>query len=370
MNTLKIAFIAGIRAQFVKLASLQATIQDWNLTAEDTISPIYINAGQHYSESLSTSFVRELGIHFDIDLTPFHVDRRPITILSSMIVELYRTLREVDQLRWAVVFGDANTTLAGAIAAAKAGVPLIHVEAGVRVGNIFRQEEQNRVIADHLASLRFATSHVDMQNLSYEGLGQNSFWIGDLVYDLVLRLIPQLPDTFENYVTGNYVVATLHREENLASDNILYSFVTALNNHQRPVIFFLHPRTSQRLEDLGLMGIPNFDYRSGGSYLEMLSAVKNCAYLVTDSGALQRESFYLKKRCLVRQNEPFWHSLVKHGAHLQVGSNLDELMTGFDWMEQLILKPYPVIDDLGNGTAGLQFIQQVTHLNRLQQSNA
>jgi UDP-GlcNAc3NAcA epimerase len=354
---MRLAVVAGIRAQFIKLASLQASIKSWNKTSPQQVTAIYINSGQHYDDDLANSFIDEFEIKFDIDLTSTHKNTEPIYILSNMVRQLYTALSSCGDVDWVVIFGDANTTLAAAIAAAKLSLPLVHVEAGVRVNNVFRSEEQNRIVADHLSIVHFLSAQQDANNLSAEGLYKNVFWVGDLVYDLVLALAPSLEAGYGQFATDRYILSTIHREENIKSDYIVRNIMQALSGSRRQVLFVAHPRTRSRLVDLGLEHTNNVHIVNKLSYKEMLSAIKGCTFLVTDSGALQRESFYLKKRCLIRQDEPFWSYLVNLGVHKCAGTSLDALNEGMEEMELLLEEPYPASNTFGDGSAGLKIIQ-------------
>jgi len=280
-----------------------------------------------------------------------------------MIVQLYDVLGRCDSPDWVIVFGDANTTLASAIAAAKLSLPIIHVEAGLRNNDFQSPEEVNRVVSDHLSTIHFTSSQQDMINLEREGLMANAIWTGDLIADLVDQLLPTLAHSLEGYPMGEYVLASIHREENMQSDEILRNILHFLNTYQRTTVFITHPRVKNRLCELGLHHLENIHYIDALPYETMLSAIRGSAFLITDSGALQREAYYLRKRCLVRQDKPFWSSLIDAGVHRAVGTSLDEMELAFQWIEQAILKSkYPQIGDLGDGNAGrriLQYIAQV-----------
>ena len=362
-RTIKIAVIAGIRSQYMKLAALQKTIDEWNEINNHKILVTYINTGQHYDDNLAGVFIRELNIRFDADFTNEYKSTRPIDIFGGMIIRLYDYLPKIDP-NWVIVFGDANTTLAGAIAASKRNIPLIHIEAGVRTGDKTSPEEINRILTDNMASVCFTSARKDATNLQAEGITDNVIWTGDLIKDLVERLSPSLPACPTGYSNGKYIFASLHREENLSDDKILTTFLQELNRYSKKVLFITHPRTKLRCEALGLYdNLKNVDYVSALSYKQTLSAIKNCAFLVTDSGAFQREAYYLQKRCLIRQDHAFWKTLTDVGIHRTIGSSANDLRNGIDWIEKKLTEDiYPIIDDLGDGNAGLRIIHSITEL--------
>lgn len=362
--SINIAVIGGIRAQFMKIAAFQHAVRRWNAQSEVKINAIYINSGQHYDDDLAGLFFRELEIQFDIDLTGAYENQRPIDILGSMIIKLHDVFDQIDsQIQWVVVFGDANTTMAGAIAATRHKLPVVHVEAGLRSGNINSAEEQNRIVADHLAAVHFLSSKQDFQNLMREGLTHHVFWSGDLIYDLVNDLVPTLPLGYGHYASGGYVLATIHREENVQSDKIMCSIMSVLSNYSMKILFIAHPRTRRRLKELNLDNLNNIDYVDSLSYKDMLSAIKGCSFIVTDSGALQRESYYLSKRCLILQDHPFWPSLTRAGVHRLIEPEENSIRVGFDWMETILVSgEYPLVDDFGSGSAGATILHRLVEL--------
>lgn len=366
-SSIRIVVIAGIRAQFMKLAAFQDAVSRWNAISTPRFEAIYINSGQHYDDDLAGVFIQELGIRFDIDLTGTYGDLRPIRLLAEMIVHLHEALLDrIDLPDWVIVFGDANTTLAGSLAAAKLGLPVIHIEAGLRTGDFSSPEEVNRVVSDHLSRLHFVSSRRDMDNLAKEGLIETSFWTGDLIGDLVARLSSTIAPSLDGFQSGTYILASIHREENVRSDKILRNIIQSLNSFGRPVVFIAHPRVRERLKQLRLFELENIRYVNALPYKSMLSAIKGCAYIFTDSGAFQREAYYLRKRCIIRQDQPFWSALVNSGVHITVGTSPNSIFDGLKWAEKIILEGnYPVVGDLGDGSAGnkiLHYIAQMTEL--------
>ncbi len=365
-TSITLAIIAGIRAQFIKLAAIQRAIKDWNNSSTHPFNAISINSGQHYDDDLAGMFIRELNIGFDYDLTNKYQDKRPICLLGQMIPNLYDVLSQIKRpIDWVIVFGDANTTMAGAIAASKLGLPVIHVEAGLRTGDRKSPEEINRIVADHLAIIHFVSSKHDISNLLSEGLSSNVVWTGDLIGDFVENLASELHPNPFGYSAGEYVLASIHREENLSSDSILKNLMIFLSGYSKRVVFIAHPRTRSRFKELGFYNLKNIDYIDTLSYKETLATIMDCAFLVTDSGAFQRESYYLGKRCLIRQDHPFWPSLVEAGVHKVVSGDRANILQGFRWIENALQsEQYPKIDDLGNGNAGRRILETIVRLSK------
>lgn len=363
MQEINIVFIVGIRSQYIKLASIQRAIKKFNITSESKINPIYINTGQHYSYELS-QFISELDIHFDYTFE--YADKSPLSILGTMQIKLGECLNEIRTnqiINWLVVFGDANTTLVGAIVASRLHIPLIHVESGVRTGDKSSPEEINRIVADHIAKVHFLSSEIDEKNLIKEGLVNNNFYSGDIVYDLVLGLSSELKSGYKDFQNG-YILCTIHREENLQSTSIIENILDILSQYNRNVVFITHPRTKSIIDNLKIEYSNNIFFTPGIPYKELLSAIKGCSFLITDSGALQRESFYLKKRCLIRQDTAFWQSLTQREIHKTFKNSKEDFLEKLEWIEQAILNEYPSYSDFGNGTATHVILNTIVELSK------
>lgn len=366
MELINLAIIAGVRAQYVKMASIQRTINRWNENQRKYKYQCYfINSGQHYDDDLAGIFIKELDIQFNYDFTGTYDNLRPINIFSDMIIKIYDALSQIpERIHWVIVFGDANTTLAGALAASRKGIKLIHIEAGQRSG--FKSpEEINRITTDHISDVRFVSSKHYLDKLGKEGITENVFWSGDIIYDLIKELESSIAPGIKELGNSKYVLASIHREENVVSDEIMKNVMGALNEYSKPVAFIAHPRVRRRLKELGLDSLKNVKVFNTLSYHEMIGAIKGCEFLFTDSGAFQRESYYLHKRCLTRQNEPHWESLIKAEIHKTVGTQKKEISEGIHWMESKIRTgEYPLIDDFGSGTAGASILNCIVSLTK------
>jgi UDP-GlcNAc3NAcA epimerase len=361
-----IVVIAGIRSQFMKLASLQMSIDAWNKTATTyKIQATYMNSGQHYDDELSKVFINELNVQFDHDLTGSYQNLDPVDMFGHMIIKIYNLLSRIKHsIDWVIVFGDANTTLAGALASKKAGIPLVHIEAGVRIYDRASPEENNRVLTDHLADAHFVSDKTDIENLHKEGITKSVVWTGDLIGDLTKFISPTLPNSLDVYDPGSYVLSTLHRKENLQSDEITINFFQTLNKYHKRIVFIAHPSTRLRLEELKIFSeLDNFDFIEGLPYTQMISAIKGCDFIVTDSGALQREAYYLGKRCLIRQDKPFWKSLVTGNVHRAIGPTRLDINEGIEWVNKALEFNYPKIAAFGEGGAGKKIMENLVRIS-------
>lgn len=357
-----VAVVAGIRSQFIKLAGLQRGVDV--MLADRTLSaaPVYVNAGQHYDEFLSHQYLGELGIAIDIDLTQEAPARHPIDMTSDMLRRLFycfEELRGTRHITGVVVFGDANTTLAASVAARKAGLQLAHVEAGVRTFEHDSPEEINRITADALADLHFASTRRDQAFLEEAGFGPTSTYVGDLVHDLVVSLPTSVLSQPLPYASSGYVLVTLHREENTQDADALFAIAGACAAHNLPAVLIRHPRTARLIAETKPLWGAGLTVVDSLPYIEFLRLVKNATAIITDSGALQRESYYLGKRCLIRQDNVFWPTLVAASIHRLVEGRPESVSAGLAWLQSVRGEPLPELDDFGVGNAGQLIFQSL-----------
>ncbi|MFI4989801.1 MAG: UDP-N-acetylglucosamine 2-epimerase [Solirubrobacterales bacterium] len=350
-DTPVVVVIVGIRSQFIKLAAFQRGIARWRAMGHVTPGFCFVNAGQHYDDELARQYLDELDVQIDVDLTRSRTPSTvPTEVAAEMLVALHALLSEYAAspgVLCVVVFGDADTTLAGALAARRAGLPIVHVEAGVRTGDRRSVEESNRLVADRLADLHFASTRRDLEALQREGLDDSSLYVGDIVHDLVRELAPALEPPPEERL--GYSLVTLHRAENTADSATLGNILEVLAERNARVVLIAHSRTQRHVAALDQSLRRVVTVRDSLPYRQFLALLRGARYVVTDSGAVQRESFYLERRVLVRQDHVFWRTLVDGGVHRQVGGEQAELVAGCEWIDAQAIRPYPALDDFGEG---------------------
>lgn len=339
-TNINVAFVAGVRPQYIKVAAFQSAIEKFNRASNCQIRAKYVNSGQHYDDVLARAITHELGVHFDYELS--HENHEPVHLLGSMIVGIHEILTGMDpQPSWVVVFGDTNTTVAAAFAAARARFRIVHVESGVRSGDLSSPEEINRRMVDHISSVHFCTSKSSAENLQKENICKDVFWTGDLGYDFFMEQSKIRPMGLGDTADLDYVLVTLHKPANLKSDKVLANLVQVLAKQARPIIFIMHPNCKRRLEELRLLfQTEKIRFLDAVPFLTMISAMKGCAYIVTDSGGIQREAYYLRKRCLLRRDSVGWSSFVEAGIHRLIGSDQASIQSGVDWIEQALAKAH------------------------------
>lgn len=331
---MKVLSVVGARPQFVKLAPIAAAM------ARHTHDHVIVHTGQHYDPRLSDVFFSEL----DIPAPDVHLGVGSGTHgrqTGAMLAELEDAYVR-DRPDWVLVYGDTNSTLAGALAAVKLHVPVAHLEAGLRSFNRRMPEEHNRVLTDHAADLLLAPTPVAMGHLAREGLGERAELVGDVMNDVLLQVrdtvrAAPVPLPAQAGVDGDYVVATIHRAENTDDPARLRAIIEALALLPLPVVLLAHPRLVARAQardlDLSLgavRAVAPLPYRA------MVSAVERARAVVTDSGGLQKEAFLLRVPCTTVRTETEWPETLVDGWNVLV----DVLSTGVD-LAAVALRPPP-----------------------------
>jgi UDP-GlcNAc3NAcA epimerase len=308
-----IATIVGARPQFIKVAPVSRAF-----AAAEAVNEVLIHTGQHYDAGMSDIFFDELGI----SKPDYHLGVRGGghgATTGAMLIELEPLLQRLAP-DWVLVYGDTNSTLAGALAAAKLHIPVAHVEAGLRSFNRTMPEEINRIVADQLSDLLFTSTDNATENLRREGVsGERVHQVGDVMYDAALQFAgvagkrsSLLADLgLEN---GGYVLATIHRAENTDDPRRLAAIVAGLEEAaaQIPVLLPLHPRTRARMADCGL-AFRKVRAVDPVGYLDMVALASHAALIATDSGGVQKEAFFYDVPCVTLRDETEWVELVELG---------------------------------------------------------
>ncbi len=327
----KVITILGARPQFVKAAVLSRIIAEKN-----EIEEIIVHTGQHFDANMSDVFFTEM----DIPKPKYNLDINSMShaaMTGKMLEEIEKILLH-EKPNAIVVFGDTNSTIAGALAAKKLHIKVIHIEAGLRSFNMQMPEEINRILTDRISDLLICPTDTAIENLQKEGfdnLENKVVKSGDIMKDAVdfygktsaqkSSLIQNL-----NIKDKQFVLATIHRQENTDDLNKLKSIFQGLESISKSmqVIMPLHPRTKQILERHHLKFDINFIDPVG--YFDMLELLKNCQMVVTDSGGLQKEAFFNKKHCIIAREETEWVELVKNGFATIVGSDNKKMIKAFN----------------------------------------
>ena len=323
---MKIATIVGARPQFIKAAPVSKAL----LAAGH--QEYLIHTGQHYDQGMSQVFFDELGLpEPDVNLgvgSGMHGWQT-----GQMLMRIEETLIKEKPER-VLVYGDTNSTLAGALAAVKLQIPLAHVEAGLRSFNREMPEEHNRVLTDHCADLLFCPTQTAVENLRYEGITQGACWVGDTMYDAVLQFA-EMARQRSTILKGlelepkQFLLATIHRPYNTDNPEILDGILRAFREHDETIIFPVHPRTRACIEKYDLLD-PHNDLSQPISennklkligpvgYLDMLMLEQNARLILTDSGGMQKEAYFFGVPCLTLRPETEWVETVEAGWNVLV----------------------------------------------------
>jgi UDP-GlcNAc3NAcA epimerase len=303
---MRVLTIVGNRPQFIKAAPLSLAL------AQAGIEEVSLHSGQHYDAVMSEVFYNELGLpepSHSLDLRTADVD-----VLESGITGVLHRERP----DWVIVFGDTNTTLAGARAGVRAGVALAHVEAGLRSGDLSMPEERNRIEVDRLADLLLCPDEHSSARLRAEGVPGAAAVVGDVMADAARLFVPLARELFASTLAPRtYLVVTVHRAANV-EERRLRRIVEGLNGLTEPVFFPLHPRTSGALLRFGLECAPHILLVPPLGYLEFAALVSRARVVLTDSGGLQKEAYWYGVPCVTLRPSTEWADTVRVGANVLV----------------------------------------------------
>jgi UDP-N-acetylglucosamine 2-epimerase len=323
---MKIVSIVGARPQFIKAAPVSTALRKQH-------EELLLHTGQHYDDNMSKVFFEELGIpRPDINLEIGSGSHARQTAAIMIGVEKYLQQQKPDVV---LVYGDTNSTLAGAIAAAKLHIKIAHVEAGLRSFNREMPEEINRIVADKVADILFCPTGTAVENLSNEGISNGVFNIGDVMFDAALKFAPigegksQIFDRI-SIQPKNYFLLTLHRVENTDSFENLSNIVTAIIQSEKLIIFPVHPRTVKLLKQYQLYEqldwADNILLIEPVSYIDMIVLEKNAEKILTDSGGVQKEAYFYQVPCITLRNETEWVETVADGWNCLVGADVEKII--------------------------------------------
>lgn len=352
----RILTIIGARPQFIKASVVSNAIKN-----TDGIEEVILHTGQHFDENMSDIFFNQLNIpHPDIQLDIHGATHGEMT--GRMLIEVEKALlaHKPDRV---LVYGDTNSTLAGALAAAKLHIPIAHVEAGLRSFNMKMPEEINRILTDQLSDLLFCPTDAALKNLNHEGFSSKPvrvMQVGDVMHDAALlfakNAAPPAVKTPERFI-----LATLHRAENTNSKERLGEIVAALNDINEtiaPVVLPLHPRSRNLIVEHGFK--LNVHVIDPVGYLEMIWLLKHCQLVLTDSGGVQKEAFFFGKACVTMREQTEWVELVHAGANELVGANQGKIIDACTRNIGRKLKNTPPL--YGGGEASKKIVKELLKL--------
>jgi len=326
---MKIVSIVGARPQFIKSAPLTKAIHQSPIT----IHHVLVHTGQHYDLELSKIFFDELGIpkpDYNLDIGSDTHARQT----ARMMISIEDTL-VTEKPDLVLVYGDTNSTLAGALAAVKLHIPVAHVEAGPRMFDRNIPEEVNRVLTDHVSSFLFAPTQTAVVNLKKEGINNGVYLTGDVMLDSFLQFsqVAERNSEVLHKLTlgkGKYLLATVHRARNTEIEENLKNIVEAFSSTDEKIVFPIHPRTVKYLKQYGLYGqlrdAPNVRLIAPVGYLDSIILTQNAKKVLTDSGGLQKEAYFSKVPCITLDEVTGWPETVEDGWNTLVSSNKNKII--------------------------------------------
>ena len=353
---MKIVTIIGARPQFIKSSILSKAI-----TKHSEINEVIIHSGQHFDSNMSEVFFKEMEIkkpQYNLNIN----SSQKGAIIGRMIDKTEDILK-IEKPDLVLVYGDTNTTLAGALSANNLNIPIAHVEAGLRSFNHFMPEEINRIITDKISTYLFCPTQKAVNNLINEGINekQKVFKCGDVMQDAAFYYAEKSAEK-SNIISkinlSRFILCTLHRAENTDNEKKLKSIICSLNEIHKttPILIPLHPRTKLKIKELGIKLNVNIIEPVG--YFDMMELLKKCELVLTDSGGLQKEAYFFKKNCVTMRNETEWVELIENKVNIIVGSKKDKIVSG---VKQMLKQESDFTMDLyGNGNACEVITKEIT----------
>ena len=346
--SLKIVTVVGARPQFIKAAALSRAIRS---EYAGRIDEMLVHTGQHYDDNMSNVFFEELDIpHPKYNL---EISGGQHGAMTGRMLEGVENVLLQEKPDWLLIYGDTNSTLAGALAAAKLHIPVAHVEAGLRSFNMRMPEEVNRILADRVSSLLFCPTETAVNNLKTEGVNRGVHNVGDVMYDVALFYRDRARQNSTVLQTlgltpGAFALATCHRAENTDDPQRLSSILSALAEiaTQLPVVLPLHPRTRKLIGDYGLASrLTQLIVTDPLPFLDMVALEQASRVILTDSGGVQKEAFFYGIPCITMRDETEWVETVDLGWNQLVGASTPSILSAANGIMQnqpksVSAKPY------------------------------
>lgn len=348
---MKILTILGARPQFIKAAAFSRAIKNY-----PNIKEVIVHTGQHYDQNMSDIFFQEM----DIPTPQYKLNTGGKThgAMTGQQLEQIEDILILENPDIVLVYGDTNSTLAGALAAVKLHIPVAHVEAGLRSYNRQMPEEINRILTDQISSYLFVPSIKSKQNLINEGISEDKiFIVGDIMYDVSIFYKEKMikPNWFDELKLRSYALCTIHRAENTDDIKKLKGIFKGLSDSGKDIILPLHPRTLKKIEEHNITIASNINIVQPVGYLEMIWLEVNSDLVITDSGGVQKEAYFHNKFCITLRDETEWVELVENKVNVVVGSNAEAI-------KESIIRSVSINNDsliYGNGDTAVKIIAEL-----------
>lgn len=356
---MKIVTVVGARPQFIKAVAISRAIA----TRSDTdITEVMVHTGQHYDEKMSSVFFDELGIPppaYNLGVSGGRHGE-----MTGRMLEALEQILIKERPDWVLIYGDTNSTLAGALAACKLHIPIAHVEAGLRSFNMRMPEEVNRIVADRVSTLLLCPTQISVDNLQKEGITQGVHLVGDVMYEVSLLyrdLARERSTILErlNLEDGNFVLSTCHRAENTDDPKRLGSIVDALAQIacELPVVLPLHPRTRKLIVEYQLQdALKSVTLVDPLPFLDMIRLEQAAKVILTDSGGVQKEAFFYGIPCVTMRDETEWIETIDSGWNTLAGAGTAAIVDAF---KKCTVKPRNTSKPYGDGDAAKRCLDAI-----------
>lgn len=340
----KIVVVVGARPQFIKHAPVELALKTF-------FEVITVHTGQHYDKRMSDIFFNQLNINkpnYTLEVGSSTHGKQ-----TGQMLEKIEGILINEKPDGVLVYGDTNSTLAGAIAASKLHIPIIHIEAGLRSFNKTMPEEVNRILTDHVSEILFAPTDTAVSNLKNEGISKNVFNVGDVMQDTILLAKKVIG---ENYRQNNQILLTIHRPYNTDNTERLITILQILNKLDIEIIFPVHPRTLNILNNVNVLlsDLKNIKFQEPASYFDLIRLQLESICIITDSGGVQKEAYMLERKCITLRSETEWIETLENGWNTLVYEDLDSIFN--------VLKSIPNIyknNLYGDGQASLKMAELI-----------
>jgi UDP-GlcNAc3NAcA epimerase len=354
---IKILTILGARPQFIKAGSVSREIKKQKIEGEN-VDEVIVHTGQHYDANMSDIFFEEMKIpkpdYF------LGIGGKSHGAMTGQMIEKIEEVAIKEKPDWIMVYGDTNSTLAGAIVASKLHIKLAHIEAGLRSFNMKMPEEVNRILTDRVSNILFCPTNAAIENLNnegYENLDCKVVKSGDVMQDGAI-FYKNLAIKPSCSIKDDFILCTIHRAENTDDENRLKSILEVLNEigKEKQVILPVHPRTKNIIKKLNL-DISNLTPIDPVGYLEMVWLIDNCELVMTDSGGLQKEAYFFEKQCITLRDETEWVELVQCGVNTLVGADKNKISEAYK--NKIFNIENFKLDFYGGGNASEKIIKEI-----------
>lgn len=358
----KIITVVGARPQFIKASAVSKALHESKLFDEKLV-----HTGQHYDKDMSEIFFWELGIkppEYNL-----HISGGGHGRMTGRMIEGLESILIDERPEYLLLYGDTNSTLAGAIAGSKLNIKIIHIEAGLRSGNRAMPEEINRILTDHVSEILFTPTNSATNNLINEGIPKNKIYeVGDVMFDVCQNIKGDSVTRGKLNHDGAYVLVTIHRAENLNSIDRLVVFLNALKKLSDliKIVWPLHPRAKSVLQNANMMDFvkKHFEIISPVGYKEMMNLESGASLIATDSGGVQKEAYFYRVPCVTLRDETEWTELVESGWNtLAPPRSVDAV---YNKLKNAIGSSGAKIDLYGNGTAAKSIVNVLEGISQCQ----